>query len=100
MYHYPLLNEKPTITLGTRSYDREDIALRLEELGVSKHVPSSFDNSDYLSIFKSYLEDFENSTLCDFKMLKEIKQQIENTMKNFNPKEVIEYTLNTKLEIA
>lgn len=94
MYHYPLLSEKPVITLGTRSYDREDIALRLEELGVSKHVPASLDNPEFLSIFKSHLIDFESSQLCDFEILKDIKKQIIETMERFNPSEVINFTLN------
>ena len=94
MYHYPLLNEKPVITIGTTSYDREDVALRLEELGVSKHTPSSIDNPDFLNIFNSHLKDFETSKLCDFEALKKIKNQIVETMNNFNPNEVINYTLN------
>ena len=94
MYHYPLLNEKPVITLGTRSYDREDVALRLEELGVSKHVPAFNDDPNFLNIFKSHLADFEKSKLCDFEALKYIKKQIIETMERFDPSEVINYTLN------
>ena len=42
-YYYPLLHGTPTITLATGFVDREDIALRLEDLGVSVHVRESAD---------------------------------------------------------
>lgn len=37
-YHYPILHGLPTVTLSTGCYDRDDVAVRLEELGVSFHV--------------------------------------------------------------
>jgi len=93
MYHYPILNEKPTITIGTQCYDREDVAIRLEQLKVSKHTPHPNDNNDYLNIFTQHLENFKNSTLCDFTKLKELKEEIYSTMLNFDMEEVIKYTL-------
>ena len=95
MYHYPILNKKPTITIGTRRYDREDVALRLEELNISKHVPDSIDNDNYIAIFKSYLTDFENNQLCDFDALNRIHNEVIDCMKKFNPIEVLEHSFNT-----
>jgi hypothetical protein len=38
-YHYPLVHGVPTVTIGSGCFDRDDVAKRLEELGVSTHVP-------------------------------------------------------------
>lgn len=46
-YHYPLLHGVPAITVGTGCHDREDVAWRLEELGLSVHLPSPDDCSDF-----------------------------------------------------
>ena len=94
MYHYPILNEKPTITIGTQCYDREDVAIRLEQLGVSKHTPHPKDDANYLEIFKQHISSFENKQLCDFNRLNELREEIYNTMLNFDMKKVIDYTLN------
>lgn len=92
MYHYPILNEKPTITLGTKCYDREDVGMRLELLGVSKHTPHPDDREDHLSIFESHLNSFENQSLCDFEKLKALKQEVYDTMLNFDIEEVLAFT--------
>jgi len=94
MYHYPILNEKPTITIGTQCYDREDIAQRLQLLGVSKHTPHKNDDKNYLDVFKSHLLDFENASLCDFDKLKELKSETYETMLSFDMAKVIEFTLS------
>lgn len=93
MYHYPILNEKPSITIGTQCYDREDVAIRLEQLKVSKHVPHPKDDKNYLNIFKNCITSFENRTLCDFQKLSNLKNEIHETMVNFNMDEVINYSL-------
>ena len=94
MYHYPLLNQKPTLTIGTQCYDREDVALRLQELGVSKHIPSPKDDSNYMEIFKGHIEAFEKGNLCDFDRLKSIHDNIYETMLGFDMEKAIEHTLN------
>ena len=40
--HTVLLAGKPSLTLGSGEYDREDNAIRLEELGCGKHLGSDF----------------------------------------------------------
>lgn len=94
IYHYPILHQKPTITIGTQCYDREDIALRLEEIGVSRHVPSPKDNIDYMKIFEDCVHAFEKETLCDYNALKNLKDEIYKTMLNFDMDEVLNYATN------
>jgi hypothetical protein len=58
-YHYPLLHEVPAITVGTRSCDREDVAVRLEELGASRHLPAPEECGDFTGRFvEAYRECF------------------------------------------
>ena len=98
IYHYPILNEKASITIGTQCYDREDVALRLEELSVSRHVPHVDDNQNHLEIFIKHIKSFEEDTLCDFSKLKELKEEIFETMISFDIKEVFDYALKSKLK--
>ena len=76
MYHFPLLYQKPAITVGTQCYDREDVAIKLQCLELSAHIPSFVDASEYTSMFIDYLEKFQNGCLCDYKMLKEYREKI------------------------
>ena len=48
----------PAITLGTMCYDREDVALRLEELGASVHVVSPAEDDDFLGRFSRAVDLF------------------------------------------
>jgi hypothetical protein len=93
MYHYPILNEKPAITLGTRCYDREDVALRLQQLGVSRHVPHRQDNADHLTVFQQQLESFEKGMLNNDQQLRSLKEEVYQTMLNFDMEAVLVYTL-------
>lgn len=55
-YHYPILHEKPWITLGTMRYDREDVALKLEELGLSTHLPAPEEEENFIERFQNIIE--------------------------------------------
>lgn len=93
IYHYPLLHRKPAITLGTQCYDREDIAIRLQQLGVSRHVPSSNDDKNYLKIFAESLQLFEKEKICDYTQLNMLNEEIYQTMLEFDAEEMIKFTL-------
>ncbi|MDQ3536102.1 MAG: hypothetical protein M3421_10805 [Bacteroidota bacterium] len=97
MYHYPLLHQKPVITIGTQCYDREDVALRLQQLKLSRHVPSFRDDENYMEIFTDCVQAFEKGELSDFEQLKKIKIEINQTMLDFDMDEVIDYTLKSSI---
>lgn len=94
MYHYPLLHQKPAITIGTQCYDREDVALRLQQLKLSRHVPSERDDEHYMEIFIDHVKAFERGALADTSALQKIKEEIYRTMMDFDMAEVMDYTLN------
>lgn len=91
MYHYPIINKVPSITVGTRCYDREDVALRIQDLGVSGHVPHPDDNTRYWDIFIDLVERFENGLLVNKEMMNKLSLEIKNTTTNFNIRNVINY---------
>jgi hypothetical protein len=94
MYHYPLMNKVPFLTIGTQCYDREDIALRLEELGISGHIPHPDDNPNYWNIFLELINKFENNTLTDFVVMDKLLDEINETMSIFNMDKVIQFALS------
>lgn len=94
MYHYPIINRTPFLTLGTQCYDREDIAQRLQELGVSGHVPHPDDNPKYLSIFTDLLDRFEQGFLVDYEIMDLLRAEIKQVTSDFSMHSVIQYALN------
>ncbi|KQM32215.1 hypothetical protein ASE55_16665 [Chryseobacterium sp. Leaf201] len=94
MYHYPIINGVPSLTIGTQCFDREDIALRLQELGVSSHIPHPEDNPDYWEIFLETIDRFERKELINFKMMDQLKTEIEESTHHFNIQKVINYALS------
>ena len=93
MYHYPLMKRVPFLTIGTQCYDREDIALRLQELGVSGHIPHPDDNPNYWNIFLEMVNRFEKNTLTDYGMMDKLQMEINETMSNFKMEKVIQFAL-------
>ena len=94
MYHYPIINRVPSITLGTQCYDREDIALRLQELGVSGHIPHPDDDSNYWSFFLEMVNKFEQNTLINYEMMDRLRVEINEIMSNFKMNKVIQYAFS------
>lgn len=93
IYHYPLMNRIPSLTIGTQCYDREDIALRLQELGVSGHIPHPDDNPEYWNIFLELVERFEKNTLVGYDMMDKLRNEINETMASFDIEKVVQYAL-------
>jgi len=95
IYHYPIMHLKPTITIGTQCYDREDVALRLEQLEVSRHTPSPGDDARYLEIFEMCLDEFERGQLSNIDVLGNLRDEILDTMSTFNAESAINFALNS-----
>jgi len=55
-YHYPIIHSTPSITIGTKCYDRDNIAIRLQELGVSTYLPSPDECDQFVDLFKNSVE--------------------------------------------
>lgn len=92
-YHYPLMHERPSITIGTGCYDREDVAWRLEELGVSVHLPAPEECEDFIEVFKRHLRRFfdepRDVSLRRKERLAALNEEIERTTAAFDFEEVL-----------
>jgi hypothetical protein len=51
-YQYQIRHELPSICVGSRCYDRDDVAIRLDELGVANYVPAADDPADFVARFQ------------------------------------------------
>jgi len=98
-YHYPLLHEIPAITIGTQCYDREDVALRLQELGTSIHIPAPDECADFIGRFQGAIERYfdESSDFHDEtrKNIKKLKIEIEQTSASFEFRQVLDVALDS-----
>jgi len=52
-YHYPILHALPSITIGTGRCDRDDVGLRLGELGVAVHLPATAADREFVERFRT-----------------------------------------------
>lgn len=94
IYHYPILYQKPSITLSTQCYDREDVAMVLQAKGVSAHVPHPGDDESHFDIFVKCIEKFEKDDLSDPETLAKLRQEIMETMLDFDMEKVVAFTLD------
>jgi hypothetical protein len=92
-YHYPILHDLPTITVGSGCYDREDVAVRLMELGVSVHLPGPGEQSDFRDRFKSAIDEYLTNPSGFLpqreEKLRGLNREIQETVAGFNFPEVL-----------
>jgi len=72
-YHYPIVHQLPMITIGTQRYDREAVACRLEELGVSIHLAAPKERMDFEEAFEEAVERY---FVSDGALLAEARQRM------------------------
>lgn len=93
-YHYPILHNVPTLTVGTKCYDREDVARRLEELGVSTHLPAPDECQDFVASFKravgAYFADGGRLHAERKQRLASLGEEVRRTSSAFDFKTVLE----------
>lgn len=87
-YHYPILEKVPCITIGTEMYDRNDVAVRLEELGISDHIPSPRETKKFIEVFKTKVESSFNESsqrrAARLDKLEKIKEEVMSTANAFD----------------
>ena len=92
-YQYPVMHEVPSIIVGTQCHDRDDVGMRLDELGTSIYLPGPRENENFVSDFKRAVEQFfaDSGRLIEEKKanLAALNREIERTIKDFN----LEYVL-------
>lgn len=79
-YQYPILHQVSAVTLGTQCYDREEVALRLEELGVSQHLPAPEETDTFAEEFKRKLRNCFTGKPIPRSIVKEGLARLRNEM--------------------
>lgn len=59
-YQYAIKHKVPSICIGSRCYDRDDVAKRLEELGAARYIPS--EATGFIERFRALLSDCLDSS--------------------------------------
>ena len=99
-YHYPILHNVPAITVGTQRYDREDVAMRLMEKGVSEHVAGPEENGGFLEEFKRAvrrnLESDSQEMRARLARISELNEEIEQTRRAFDFEAVLRQAAEMK----
>ena len=93
-YQYPVMHEVPSIIIGTQCHDRDDVGMRLEELGTSVYLPGPRENENFVSDFKRTIEQFfaDSGRLIQEKKknLAALNREVERTVNNFNFESVLQ----------
>jgi UDP:flavonoid glycosyltransferase YjiC (YdhE family) len=93
-YQYPLMHEVPSIIVGTQCHDRDDVGMRLDELGTSIYLPGPNENENFVGDFKEaveqYFEESGHFIKEKKKNLAALNQEIEYTVNDFDFKYVLQ----------
>jgi hypothetical protein len=93
-YQYPLMHEVPSIIVGTQCHDRDDVGMRLDELGTSIYLPGPGENENFVGDFKRAIEQYfeESGSLIAEKKtnLAALNQEVERTVRDFDLECVLE----------
>lgn len=98
-YHYPILHELAMITVGTMSYDRDDVAERLQELGATVHLPAPDENPEFMQAFKAAIGNYFESS-GDFRRrkvesLSRLNKEVQRTASEFHFAEVLSRAIDS-----
>lgn len=102
-YNYQLINEVPAIILGSKCYDRDDVAIRLQELGTAVYIPADLPDDAYYSRFNEYMHLLLQADSYARKeqqhALKATKEQIEQVQIAFDFEKVIHHAIEKRLQL-
>jgi UDP:flavonoid glycosyltransferase YjiC (YdhE family) len=57
-YQYPLIHKVPSIIIGTQCHDRDDVGMRLAELGAAVYLPGPGENENFVRDFKQAVQQY------------------------------------------
>lgn len=92
-YNYQLLNEVPGIALGSKCYDRDDVAMQLERRGTTAFIKADQDETAYLAAFKVALEELLDHSseiyLQQKAALAKVKEEVLSVQQQFDLSRII-----------
>lgn len=103
-YQYAINHELPAICLGSRCYDRDDIALRLDELGVARYIPYMENAATLAGRFREAFDSCMGGERPWYdtarKGLRELRLENESTAACFDFEKVLERVVRSRVSPA
>jgi UDP:flavonoid glycosyltransferase YjiC (YdhE family) len=101
--NYQLINEIPAIVLGSKCYDRDDVAIRLQELGAALYIPADLPNDAYYARFNEctqlLLQEDSEARIEQKRALKKIREQVEKVQMEFHFENLVYEAIERKLQL-
>lgn len=98
-YQYPIIHNLPAITIGTKCYDREDVAMRLQEVGASIHIAMPGECEDFAGAFKNAVDRYFESSGAFIsetrKNLAALNAEVKETTSSFNFQSVLNKAIHS-----
>ncbi|HZI20617.1 MAG TPA: nucleotide disphospho-sugar-binding domain-containing protein [Pyrinomonadaceae bacterium] len=92
-YQYPLIHEVPSIIVGTQCHDRDDVGMRLAELGAAVYLPGPGENETFVGDFKRAVEQYfagEGGFMAEKKKsLAALNEEVKRTAEAFDLEAVL-----------
>ncbi|HEY0601399.1 MAG TPA: hypothetical protein VGD58_00745 [Herpetosiphonaceae bacterium] len=97
-YQYPILHELPTVTIGTKCYDRDDVAVRLEELGANVHLPAPDEDRNFVKLFQDtiqrYFDPATDVRQQQKQQIARLHEETKQTAAAFNVEQVLQQAID------
>jgi len=92
-YQYAIAHKLPSICVGSKFYDRDDVAHRLDELGVAKYIPAGVDTTAFMERFREALNVCRDSSskwhIEAMRKLDALKHENDSTSESFDLEAVL-----------
>lgn len=99
-YQYAIAHGLPSICIGSGFYDRDDVARRLDELGVAKHIPVGVSGGEFMERFHDALALCRDRSggwnLAAMRKLEALKHENDRTSESFD----LEAALRSSIEMC
>lgn len=83
-YNYQLSYQLPALILGTKRYDRDEVALRLQQLGAACYIPADIDDESFFTQFTQAITCLLTSTATQATSLRQLQLELAATRQHFN----------------
>jgi hypothetical protein len=99
-YQYQIVHAVPSVCIGSQCYDRDDVALRLDELAVAKYIPSPSEVPEFETRFMEAFDSLIDPTSVAFSNAKcalgLLKAECDRTSAAFNFETVLKYAIDRR----
>jgi hypothetical protein len=95
-YQYQIKHLLPAICVGSQCFDRDDVAMRLQELGVARYIPAPEEADGFVDQFRKAFDACSDPASLWYqtarKRLQAIKRETDRGSAEFGFEEILERT--------